>query len=57
MSSTYSKAKVKEFTEREKDYSLEPELKEVMSQIRDPMILEYYWTQWRNQSGKNYAIA
>jgi len=51
MGSTYSKAKVKEFSSREKDYSLEPELTHEMAHNRDPEMLEYYWTEWRNQSG------
>jgi len=52
MGSTYSKAKVKEFSDKEKDYSLEPELTKEMAQNRDPKMLGYYWTQWREQSGK-----
>ena len=51
MGSTYSKAKVKEFSEQEKDYSLEPELTHEMAHNRDPEMLEYYWTSWRDKSG------
>ena len=31
--------------------SLEPELTETMSKSRDPAELQYYWEQWRHQSG------
>ena len=31
--------------------SLEPELTETMSKSRDPAELQYYWEQWREQSG------
>ena len=33
-------------------YSLEPELTEVMASSRDAEELEYYWTQWREASGR-----
>ena len=32
--------------------SLEPELTETMSKSRDPAELQYYWEQWREQSGR-----
>ena len=45
-----SKAKVKTF-KGSKLVSLEPELTETMSKSRDPAELQYYWEQWREQSG------
>ena len=49
--SNCSKAKVKTF-KGSKLVSLEPELTETMSKSRDPAELQYYWEQWREQSGK-----
>jgi len=52
LSEIYSKAKVKEYNNLTKDYSLEPELTLAMAQIRDHEELEWYWKQWRQKSGK-----
>ena len=32
--------------------SFSPELKKIMSKSRDPEELQYYWEQWRDQSGR-----
>ncbi|XP_023319903.1 angiotensin-converting enzyme isoform X2 [Eurytemora carolleeae] len=52
MGKKYSTAKVKDYESMLLDYSLEPELTQTMAESRDPAELEYYWTQWRDQSGK-----
>jgi len=52
MGKKYSTAKVKEYKNRVKDFSLEPELTLAMSESRDADMLKYYWTQWREKSGK-----
>jgi len=52
MGAIYSKAKVKEYYNLKEDYSLEPHLTESLAQSRDPLVLKYYWTQWRENSGK-----
>jgi len=52
MGKKYSTAKVKEYTNMVEDYSLEPELTLAMAKSRDPDVLKYYWTQWRDRSGK-----
>ncbi|XP_014260341.1 angiotensin-converting enzyme-like [Cimex lectularius] len=55
MGETYSKAKVCDYKDRTKcDLSLEPELLHVMATSRDPEELKYYWTEWREVSGKQY---
>jgi len=52
MTSTYASAKVREYEELQEEYSLEPHLTLLMAKLRDPEQLQYYWTQWREQSGK-----
>jgi len=52
MGKKYSTAKVKEYKNLVKEYSLEPELTMAMAESRDPKMLAYYWTQWREKSGK-----
>ena len=32
--------------------SFSPELKKIMSESRDPEELQYYWEQWREQTGE-----
>ena len=34
--------------------SFSPELKKIMSGSRDPEELQYYWEQWREQTGQKY---
>ena len=48
----YSTAKVLDFKDKSKMLSLEPALEEVLAESRDPMELEYYWTEWRNATGR-----
>ena len=52
MGKTYSTAKVLDFETKEKKYSLEPELYEILAKSRNPEELKYYWEQWREASGK-----
>ena len=52
MGEIYSKAKVLDYETKSQEFSLEPELTEIMRNSRDPKKLEYYWTQWRDASGK-----
>ena len=47
----YSTAKVKEF-KGDKMLSLNPDLEGIVSESSDPEELQYYWEQWREQSGK-----
>jgi len=52
MGKMYSTAKVLDFETKQKQYSLEPELTEVLAKSRNPDELKYYWKQWRESSGK-----
>ncbi len=52
MSKTYNTAKVPSYKDKTKLVSLEPGIKKVLRESRDPAELEYYWTQWRNATGK-----
>jgi len=52
MGSTYSTAKVLEKGGSGAEFSLEPELTEILSTSRDASELKYYWEQWRDASGK-----
>lgn len=52
MSTTYSTAKVLEFGSDKRNFSLEPELTEILANSRNPEELKYYWEQWRESSGK-----
>jgi len=52
MSKIYSTAKVPDFKDKSKMLSLDPELSMILAKSRDHEELEYYWTQWREVSGK-----
>jgi peptidyl-dipeptidase A len=52
MGSTFSKAKVPQRGNSNVQFSLEPEITEVMAKSRDPSELQYYWEQFREASGK-----
>lgn len=52
MQKIYSTAKVPSKDDESKLFSLEPELSDIFANSEDPEELEYYWTQWRDQSGK-----
>merc|ERR1711970_954039 len=52
MSTIYSTAKVLGFGSDKRNFSLEPELTEVLAKSRNPDELKYYWKQWRESSGK-----
>jgi len=58
MTTAYSTAKVNNFASvveenvDVKQFSLEPEISLALAKSRDATELEYYWTQWRDQSGK-----
>ncbi len=52
MAKIYSTAQVPAYKDRSKLYSLEPEITLALAESRDPGELEYYWTQWRNATGK-----
>lgn len=54
MAKIYSTAKVPSYKDRSKLFSLEPELKEVLANSRDPEELKYYWSEWRNQTGAKF---
>ncbi|XP_040570335.1 angiotensin-converting enzyme [Lepeophtheirus salmonis] len=51
MNTIYSTAKVKSYKDSNKLLSLEPDLKEIFSNSRDPQELAYYWKEWRAASG------
>ena len=53
MSKTYSTAKVVDYKTKSAQFSLEPELTEILSRSRDPAELKYYWEAWRASSGQN----
>ena len=48
-----STAKVKEY-KGSKLLSFAPDVKRIMSESRDPEELQYYWEQWREQTGQKY---
>ena len=52
MSTIYSMAKVFEYGSMEKEFSLEPELTEILAKSRNAEELQYYWELWREVSGK-----
>ena len=52
MSKIYSTAKVPDFNDESKFFSLEPEITLRLAESRDPKELEYYWTYWRKVTGK-----
>ena len=48
-----STAKVKEFKgSKGRVLSFAPDVKKIMSESRDPEELQYYWEQWREQTGE-----
>ncbi|KAG0694354.1 Angiotensin-converting enzyme [Chionoecetes opilio] len=51
MTSTYEEARVKDFDDETIDYDID-ELEVVMAQTKDEEKLRYYWTEWREVSGK-----
>jgi len=52
MATIYSTAKVQEYGSSKRNFSLDPELTEILSNSRNPKELQYYWEQWREASGK-----
>ena len=48
-----STAKVKEY-KGSNLLSFAPDVKRIMSESRDPEELQYYWEQWREQTGEKY---
>eukprot|EP00094_Tigriopus_californicus_P003982 TCALIF_03835-PA protein Name:"Similar to Ance Angiotensin-converting enzyme (Drosophila melanogaster)" AED:0.12 eAED:0.12 QI:128/0.66/0.42/1/1/1/7/0/623 len=52
MQKIYSTAKVPSKDDPSKLLSLEPELSQIFAKSKDPKELEYYWKEWREQSGK-----
>jgi hypothetical protein len=52
MGKTYSTAKVLEFGSSLRNFSLEPELTEILAKSRNPRELKHYWEEWRESSGK-----
>ena len=56
MEKIYSKAKVPGFKDKSKMLSLDPDITLILAESRDPEELEYYWTQWREVTGKVFQI-
>merc|ERR1711910_4037 len=52
MGKTFSTAKVLDYKTKSAQFSLEPELSEILANSRDPAELQYYWEQWRAASGQ-----
>lgn len=52
MEKIYSKAKVPGFKDKSKMLSLDPDITLILAESRDPEELEYYWTHWREVTGK-----
>ena len=52
MATIYSTAKVLEYGSSKRNFSLEPELTEILANSRKEEELQYYWEQWREASGK-----
>ena len=52
MEKIYSTAKVADFNDNTKMVSLDPEISLRLAESRDEKELEYYWTQWREVTGK-----
>ena len=50
----FSKAKVPDFKDKSKMLSLDPDVTLKLAKSRDHEELEYYWTQWREVTGKGY---
>ena len=55
MEKIYSKAKVPGFKDKSKMLSLDPDITLILAESRDPEELEYYWTQWREVTGKVFS--
>jgi len=51
MNKIYSTAKIPAYKNPKKLLSLEPDLSEIFASSRDPKELEYYWNEWRLQTG------
>lgn len=51
MNKIYSTAKIPAYGNSKKLLSLEPDLSEIFATSRDPKELEYYWNEWRHQTG------
>ena len=54
MKTIYGKAKVRSYKDKGKLLSLDPDLRLIMANSRDPLELEYYWTQWRAETGHKF---
>lgn len=52
MEKIYSTAKVQSKDDASKLLNLEPELSQIFAESEDPKELEYYWIEWRKQSGE-----
>merc|ERR1719443_2592421 len=52
MATIYSTAKVLEYGSSKRNFSLDPELTEILANSRKEEELQYYWEQWREASGK-----
>merc|ERR1719184_44994 len=52
MATIYSTAKVLEYGSSKRNFSLDPELTEILANSRNEKELQYYWEQWREASGK-----
>ena len=52
MEKIYATAKVPDFKDSSKMLSLDPEITLKLAESRDHEELEYYWTHWREQTGK-----
>ena len=56
MEKIYSKAKVPAFYNESQMLSLDPDITLILAESRDPEELEYYWTHWREVTGKDFQI-
>merc|ERR1711874_593024 len=52
MGKTFSTAKVLDYKTKSAQFSLEPELSEILANSRDPAELQHYWEEWRAASGQ-----
>ena len=51
MQKIYSTARFPAYDDPQRMVRLEPDLKVILAESRDPKELEYYWTKWRQQTG------
>ncbi len=54
MEKIYSTAKVPSYKDKSKKLSLDPGITKILAESRDPKELEYYWEQWRAQTGAKF---